>query len=91
MKEKEALITQLSVYDVLEEHTLISEPLLSAWYNDDSFKYIPQPTVLAQALCEHKLFSPRKFHLVKCVRAEVVSFFYFYVVYRSIHLYIQYI
>lgn len=74
-KDKESLLAELSVFDVSEEHALISEPLLNAWYNDDSFQYIPQPSVLAQALCEHKLFGPRKFHLVKCVRKEAVSLY----------------
>lgn len=72
-KEKEALTSLLAVCDVSEEYTLISEPLLSAWYNDDGLQYFPQPSVLAQALCEHKLFSPLKFHMLKCVRAEGVK------------------
>lgn len=67
-------MTDLAVFDVNEEYRLILEPLLSAWYNDDSFQYIPHPSTLAQALCEHKLLSPLKFHLVKCVRAEAVSY-----------------
>lgn len=72
-KEKEALLSQCAVADMSESYTLISEPLLSAWYNDDSLKYTPQPSVLAQALCEHKLFSPLKYNLLKCIQTNAVS------------------
>ncbi|XP_045101767.1 ubiquitin carboxyl-terminal hydrolase 48-like isoform X1 [Portunus trituberculatus] len=72
-KEKEALLSQCAVADTSESYTLISEPLLSAWYNDDSLKYTPQPSVLAQALCEHKLFSPLKYNLMKCIRTNAVK------------------
>lgn len=72
-KEKEALLSQCAVADMSESYTLISEPLLSAWYNDDSLKYTPQPSVLAQALCEHKLYSPLKYNLLKCIRTNAVS------------------
>lgn len=72
-KEKEELLSQLAVFDLSEEFSLISEPLLSAWFNDDDLKYTPQPSVLAQALCDHKLFSPLKFHMIKCVRTEGVK------------------
>lgn len=72
-REKEALLGQLAVTDILEEYELISESLLSAWFNCDDLEYKPQPSLLAQPLCEHKLFSPRKFHLLKCIRKESVS------------------
>nr|XP_045624248.1 ubiquitin carboxyl-terminal hydrolase 48-like isoform X1 [Procambarus clarkii]XP_045624249.1 ubiquitin carboxyl-terminal hydrolase 48-like isoform X1 [Procambarus clarkii] len=72
-KEKEELLSQLAVVDMSEDYSLISEPLLSAWFNDDDLHYIPQPSVLAQVLCEHKLFNPLKFHLIKCVRTEGVK------------------
>lgn len=69
-REKEALLGQLAVTDILEDYELISESLLSAWFNCDDLEYKPQPSLLAQPLCEHKLFSPRKFHLLKCIRKE---------------------
>ncbi|XP_042221252.1 uncharacterized protein LOC121865766 [Homarus americanus] len=72
-KEKEELMSQLAVSDMSEEYSVISEPLLSAWFNDDGLQYTPQPSVLAQALCDHKLFSPLKYHLMKCVRTEGVK------------------
>ncbi|XP_050722086.1 uncharacterized protein LOC127001509 isoform X3 [Eriocheir sinensis] len=72
-KEKEALLSQCTVVDPSESYSLISEPLLSAWYNDDSLKYTPQPSVLAQALCEHKLFSPLKYNLLRCIRTDAVN------------------
>lgn len=72
-REKEALLGQLAVTDILEDYELISESLLSAWFNCDDLEYKPQPSLLAQPLCEHKLFSPRKFHLLKCIRKESVS------------------
>ncbi|XP_064084819.1 ubiquitin carboxyl-terminal hydrolase 48-like isoform X2 [Macrobrachium nipponense] len=72
-KERKELLTKLCVTDTSEKFCLISEPLLSAWYNCDEIKYVPQSSLLTYSLCEHKLFSPRKVHMLKCLRAENVS------------------
>ncbi|KAK4288303.1 hypothetical protein Pmani_038661 [Petrolisthes manimaculis] len=71
-KEKAELLTSLQVKDVNEDVTLISEPLLSAWYCHEG-PYPYQPTLLARPLCQHNLYSPLKCHLLKCVRAEGVG------------------
>lgn len=75
-KEKAELLTSLQVKDINEDVTLISEPLLSAWYCHEG-PYPYQPTLLARPLCQHNLYSPLKCHLLKCVRAEGVSFYAF--------------
>lgn len=75
-KEKAELLTSLQVKDINEDVTLISEPLISAWYCHEG-PYPYQPTLLARPLCQHNLYSPLKCHLLKCVRAEGVSYYAF--------------
>ncbi|XP_068227208.1 ubiquitin carboxyl-terminal hydrolase 48-like isoform X3 [Palaemon carinicauda] len=72
-KERKELLAKLCVTDTSEDFCLISEPLLSAWYNCDEIEYTPQLSLLSYSLCEHKLFSPRKVHMLKCLKAENVG------------------
>ncbi|RXG51354.1 Ubiquitin carboxyl-terminal hydrolase 48 [Armadillidium vulgare] len=70
-EEREKMLHRLAVVNPNQKWKVISRPLLSEWFSSQEVKFVPQPSLLAKGICEHRRFNPLKTNSFHCIKSEV--------------------